>query len=376
MSTPEDSQIPPIDMRYLIKALMKYSASDLHLKVGRPPLYRINGKILPMKIHDLNVEVLEQIIFGVLTDKQKITLAEERQIDFSFRIQRVGRFRCNVYYQRGTISAAVRMIPLTVPKLDDLNVPEVLKELCDRKRGLLLLTGPTGAGKSTTLAAMIQYMNEHQPVHILTIEDPIEFVFRDARATVSQREIGSDVANFTEALRGGLRQDPDVIMIGELRDCETIQAALTAAETGHLVVGTLHTNDAKSTIDRILDVFPHAAQNQVRYQLASTLIGVISQQLLPTSDLQSRIPACEVMIKSPLIENYIAKNEIDKIPEAIANSNHFYKMQSANQALEKLVRSGKITLETALRASSQPEDLKLRLSGMVREEGYELSSSA
>ena len=363
-------------MRYLIKALMKYSASDLHLKVGRPPLYRINGKILPMKIHDLNVEVLEQIIFGVLTDKQKITLAEERQIDFSFRIQRVGRFRCNVYYQRGTISAAVRMIPLTVPKLDDLNVPEVLKELCDRKRGLLLLTGPTGAGKSTTLAAMIQYMNEHQPVHILTIEDPIEFVFRDARATVSQREIGSDVANFTEALRGGLRQDPDVIMIGELRDCETIQAALTAAETGHLVVGTLHTNDAKSTIDRILDVFPHAAQNQVRYQLASTLIGVISQQLLPTSDLQSRIPACEVMIKSPLIENYIAKNEIDKIPEAIANSNHFYKMQSANQALEKLVRSGKITLETALRASSQPEDLKLRLSGMVREEGYELSSSA
>jgi len=376
LSTPEDSQIPPIDMRYLIKALMKYSASDLHLKVGRPPLYRINGKILPMKIHDLNVEVLEQIIFGVLTDKQKITLAEERQIDFSFRIQRVGRFRCNVYYQRGTISAAVRMIPLTVPKLDDLNVPEVLKELCDRKRGLLLLTGPTGAGKSTTLAAMIQYMNEHQPVHILTIEDPIEFVFRDARATVSQREIGSDVANFTEALRGGLRQDPDVIMIGELRDCETIQAALTAAETGHLVVGTLHTNDAKSTIDRILDVFPHAAQNQVRYQLASTLIGVISQQLLPTSDLQSRIPACEVMIKSPLIENYIAKNEIDKIPEAIANSNHFYKMQSANQALEKLVRSGKITLETALRASSQPEDLKLRLSGMVREEGYELSSSA
>jgi len=363
-----------IDMKYLVKALVKYNASDLHLKIGRPPLYRINGKLLAMKLEDIGTEALERILFSILTPRQKILLEEKRQIDFSFRVKNLGRFRCNVFFQRGGISAAIRMIPLTVPKLDTLEIPEVVKELCQRPRGLILVTGPTGAGKSTTLAAMVQHINENQAVHILTIEDPIEFVFRDELAIITQREVGSDVPTFADGLIGGLRQDPDVIMIGELRDCGTIQAALTAAETGHLVVATLHTNDAKSTIDRILDVFPSDAQNQIRYQLASTLVAVVSQQLILRADNTSRVPACEIMIKSPAIENYIFKNELEKIPDAIANSNNYYKMQSTNQALEKLVRAETITAEAALRASPQPEDLKLRLSGMIREEGFEFSA--
>ena len=363
-------EVGKFDLKYLIRALLKYNASDLHLKMGRPPLYRINGKLVPAKMPPLTAARVQAMIFEILIPRELEELERDRQIDFSFEVAEIGRFRCHVFYQLGTVSAAIRMIPLSIPSLDELGVPEVLKELCLRPRGLLLITGATGCGKSTTLASALQYINETSPVHIVTIENPIEFVYVDAKASITQRELGADVHTMQEALYGGLRQDPDVIMIGEMRDCDTIQAALTAAETGHLVISTLHTNDAKSTIDRILDVFPADAQNQIRIQLAYSLLGVVSQQLLARADGSGRVLAAEVMIKSPTIENYILKNERDKIADAISGSNTYYKMQSMNVAIENLILSGAITTEEGLRGSPNPDDLKLRLSGVGREEGY------
>ncbi|MCM2277597.1 MAG: type IV pilus twitching motility protein PilT [Oligoflexia bacterium] len=364
-----------VDMRYLVRALIKYNASDLHLKVGRPPLYRINGKLIPAKMDELGQEQLEQIIYGVLSAKQRVELEEKRQIDLSFHMKELGRFRCHVFFQRGGISAAVRIIPMTIPTIDELGLPPVVKELCQRPRGLLLVTGATGSGKSTSMAAMIQYINENNHVHVLTIEDPIEYVYRDLKASITQREVGSDTHSLKEGLYAGLRQDPDVIMIGELRDCDMIQLALSAAETGHLVISTLHTKDAAGSIDRILEVFPSNAQNQVRIQLASVLVGVVSQQLLVRADGSGRVPACEIMVKSPAIENYILKSEVQKIPEAIGNSNNYYKMQTMNQALERLVNAGAITAEEAIKSTSNPDDLRLRLSGLTREQGYEMAGS-
>jgi twitching motility protein PilT len=360
------------DLRYLVRALVKYNASDLHLKGGRPPLYRINGKLIPAKMNELTDEQVQWIIYGVLGSRQKAMLEERRQIDLSFQVADLGRFRCNVYFQKGAVSAAIRMVPLAVPRLDDLGIPQVVKEICRRPRGLVLVTGATGSGKSTTLAGMINYINETSYAHVLAIEDPIEFVYRDMRSVITQREVGSDVHSLQEGLVGGLRQDPDVIMIGELRDREMIQTAITAAETGHLVISTLHTNDAKSTIDRILDVFPAEAKNQVRIQLASSLSAVISQQLVARADGSGRVVACEVMVKSPAIESYILRNQLEAIPEAIAGSNNYYKMQTMNQALQRLVVSGAITADEALSCSSNPDDLKLLLAGISREQGYNI----
>jgi twitching motility protein PilT len=367
---------PKIDMKYLIHALIKYNASDLHIRVGRPPLYRINGKIVATKMQELSQEQAEQIIYGVLSDKQLTDLHEKRQVDLSFRIKDYGRFRCNVFFQRGSISAAIRMIPLNVPNIDELGVPAVLKELVLRPRGLILIVGSTGAGKSTTLASVMQYINETSHVHILAIEDPIEFVYRDMKATITQREVGSDTHSLNEGLLAGLRQDPDVMMIGEMRDYHMIQGALTAAETGHLVLSTLHTNDAKSTIGRIMDVFPAEAKNQVRIQLANSLLAVVAQQLVVRADGTGRVPACEVMVMSPSIREMILKNEFERVPEAIANSSNYYKMQTMNQSLEHLVKQKIITLDVALRSSNNPDDLKLRLSGIDREGGYEMAASA
>jgi twitching motility protein PilT len=362
-----------VDIKYLIRALLKYNASDLHLKAGRPPLYRINGKLVPAKMDDLSAEQVESIVHGVVPQKLLPTLDSKRQVDLSFQIKDYGRFRCNVYFQRGSMSAAIRMIPMNPPTLDDLKVPPVLKKLSQSPRGLLLITGSTNSGKSTTLAGIIQYLNENSHVHILTIEDPIEFVYRDNKASITQREVGSDVPTLEEGLYAGLRQDPDVIMIGELRDAAMITAALTAAETGHLVMATLHTNDAKSTIDRILDVVPPEAKNQTRIQLASSLVGVCSQQLLVRADGTGRVPACEVLVKSPAVEGYILKQELHRIPEAIATSNNYYGMESMNQALIRLVNTGIITEDAALKSSNNPDDLKLKLSGVDRDNGYEMA---
>ncbi len=358
-----------IDIKYLARALVKYNASDLHLKVGRPPLYRINGKLFSAKMPEFTQAASQSIILDILTEKQSAELEMKRQIDFSFAIQEIGRFRCNVYYQKNQISAAIRLIPFVIPNLDELGVPEVIKEICLRPQGLILITGATGSGKSSTLAAMVQYINNNRQVHILTIEDPIEFTHRDRKASITQREVGSDTLNMKDAIISGLRQDPDIIMIGEIRDLETIQAALTAAETGHLVISTLHTRDARSSIDRIIDVFPSDVKNQVRMQLANNLVGVLSQQLLMRADGAGRVLACEVMIKSPTIESYMMSNELDRISEAIANSGSYYKMQSRNQALEKLIRQGIVSTAEGLKASTSPDDLKLLLAGLRHEKG-------
>jgi len=358
-----------VDIKYLIKALVKYNASDLHLKVDRAPIFRINGRLVPAKMTELTRDQVESMIYSLLSDRLRRDLEDKRQVDLSFMVPNFGRFRCNAFYQRNVLSAVIRMIPFNIPSLDDLGIPEVLKELCERPKGLILVTGATGSGKSTTLAGMVQYINEHHHVHILTMEDPIEFMFRDIKASITQREVGSDIHTFQDGLISGLRQDPDVIVIGELRDHTMIQAALTAAETGHLVLATLHTNDARSTIDRVVDVFAPEAKNQVRIQLATNLIGVISQQLLVRSDGTGRVPACEIMVKSPAIENYILRNELHLIPDAIRTSNTYYKMQSMNKALLKLIRSGAITHEEGMRASPSPDELRLSLEGISASSG-------
>lgn len=361
---PEAQAARKIDMRYLVRALIKYGASDLHLRANRPPLYRINGKLIPAKMDVLSAEQVQEIVNGVLSPRQSEELERKLQVDLSFGVGDMGRFRCNAFYQKGSICAAVRMIPFTVPKIDEIGMPTVLKDLALRPRGLILITGATGSGKSTTLSAIVQHINETRPVHILTIEDPIEFIYRDMKSTITQREVGLDTHTFKDALYAGLRQDPDVIMVGELRDWDTIHIALTAAETGHLVISTLHTRDARSSIERIIDVCPPEAKNQVRMQLASALVGVVSQQLLPRADGTGRIPACEVMINSPVIENYIRKNEVQKIPEAMVNSNSYYKMQTFNQDLQRLVKRKMVSVEDAMKVSPNPDDLRLSLNGM------------
>lgn len=359
-----------IDLSYLVRALIKYNASDLHLKAGRPPLFRINGRLIPAKMAILDQESISSIIHSFLTPKQVEILREKLQLDLSFTVGNYGRFRANVFFQKGNLATVIRMIPMQVPSIDDLGLPAVLKDVCQRHRGLVLITGATGSGKSTTLSAMVQYINESRFVHVVTIEDPIEYIFRDQKASITQREIGSDTHSLNEALFSGLRQDPDVIVLGELRDAQTIQTALTAAETGHLVMTTLHTNDCVSTIERILDVFPAESKNQIRLQLAASLVAVVSQNLLIRADGAGRIPACEVMINSPTISRCILKNDLLEIPQAIAQSNSYYRMQSLNQDLERLVGAKLITADEAVKVSRDTDDLNLRFSGVVHEQDY------
>lgn len=366
----KESSHSKISIRYLLKSLVKHGASDLHLKAGRPPLYRINGKLVPAKMGELNSKLVKNLLFSIANTKILETFENNLQADFSFRIENMGRFRVNMYMQRGSVAGVIRMIPLNVPSLENLRLPLILRELCGRDQGLILITGSTGSGKSTTMAAMLNQINETRASHIVTIEDPIEFIYRDIKSSFCQREIGTDTKTFQEAVTAALRQDPDVIAIGELRDHETIAAALTAAETGHLVLSTLHTNDARSTIDRILDVFPSDAKNQVRIQLSSSLLGVVSQKLVPRADSKDRMAVCEVLINSPTVSNLILTNELEKIDEAMNSSKTYYKMQTFNQALEMLVNDGAIRAEDAVLASNSPENLRLRLAGFKREEGY------
>ena len=364
-----------LNMRYLVKALVKYNASDLHLKSQRSPLYRINGKLVPAKMDELTDTQIFAILKTVMTPAQLKELEERRQVDLTFLIPELGRFRANVFYQRSQVSAVIRMIPFAVPSMIELGLPVVLKDLCQRSRGLLLVAGATGSGKSTTASALIQHINQTRHVHVISIEDPIEFVYRDIKASITQREVGADALSFADAIHAALRQDPDILVIGEIRDRETIQAAITAAETGHLVISTIHTSDAKGTIDRILDVFPAEQQNQIRIQLAASLIGVVSQSLLVRADGKGRVPACEVMVKSPTIEQAILKNERDRIPDIISQSSSYYKMQTFNMALERLVMEGTVTADEAIKASNNPEELQLKFSGITRDEGYHQTSA-
>ncbi|MBI4709539.1 MAG: type IV pilus twitching motility protein PilT [Nitrospirae bacterium] len=342
-----------------LKALVERGGSDLHLKVGRPPLMRIKGELMPAEYPPVGRDEIKEFLLPMLSDSQIKKFEAERELDFSYFVEGLARFRGNMFYQMGSMGAVFRAIPMEIKTLDQLALPEVFKELVFRNQGIILVTGPTGSGKSTTLAAMIDHLNENRPLHIITIEDPLEFVHKDKKCTINQREIGFDTLSFSAALKRALRQDPDVILVGEMRDAETITIAMTAAETGHLVFSTLHTNDAKQSIDRIIDTFSPEQQHQVRMQLAMTLCATVSQRLIKSADGKGRVAVIEVMINTPSIRKMIEEGKTGAIDKMINDSASLYKMQTMNQHLLQLAKNRVITKEDALSVSNNPNDLRI-----------------
>jgi twitching motility protein PilT len=348
----------------LLRQMRLQDASDLHLTSGSPPFMRINGEIERQNYKSVSAETCKSLIFEVLTDDQKEKFDERLDLDFSYPLPGVGRFRVNVFMQRHGISACFRLIPAHIKTITELNLAEQLSDLINVSEGLILVTGPTGSGKSTTLSAFIHEINTRQQSHIITIEDPIEFVHENQRCLISQREVASHTKSFAAALRAALREDPNIILVGEMRDLETISLAITAAETGHLVFATLHTQDTAQTIDRIIDVFPPHQQQQVRVQLSVALQGIVTQQLLPTADGSGRVACCEVLGLTPAVRNLIREGKTHQIHSVLQTSGA-QGMQSMDAALAQLVRGGKITRELAEQRSSTPEELR-RLMGVVR----------
>ncbi|MGC9120479.1 MAG: type IV pilus twitching motility protein PilT [Sulfurihydrogenibium sp.] len=342
----------------IAKDAVERKASDIHITAGLPPCVRVDGKITPLPGYPvLTPKDSQSLIYSFMNEKQKKTFEEEKEVDFSFGIKGLGRFRVNVYYQRGTVAAALRRIPYEIKPMEELGLIPKVKDLCHLSMGLVLVTGPTGSGKTTTLASMIDYINSNFPYHILTIEDPIEYVYQHKKSKVAQREVGTDTNSFARALKYALREDPDVILVGEMRDLETIRAALMAAETGHLVFGTLHTNTAIQTINRIINVFPMEEQDQIRTELSFVLQGVISQRLLPKIG-GGRVLIHEVLIPNTAIRNLIRENKIHQIYGLMQTGQAESGMQTMNQSLLKALKSKLITLEDALRISPEPEELK------------------
>jgi twitching motility protein PilT len=350
------------DVQAELRELVSRNGSDLHLKVGSAPLFRVYGALGPDEhAHPLSAEDTEHALHTLLHDQAKLKeFGEEHEVDFSFEIPDVARFRVNAFRQRGVISLACRAIPNNVSTIDELSLPAVVRELAEEERGIVLLTGTTGSGKSTTLAAMIDHMNTTMNKHIVTIEDPIEFVHRDKRSVINQREVGMDTKSFERALRRVLRQDPDVILVGEMRDEETVRTALSAAETGHLVLSTVHTVDASESINRLLDFFPPHQHNQARAMIGGTIKGVISQRLVPSAD-GGRVAVCEILRMTGRVHDMIVDHEqTGKLGEAIS-SGAYYGMQTFDQALFHHVKAGRITVEEAMRVASSPHDFKLLL---------------
>ncbi|MGH2937983.1 MAG: type IV pilus twitching motility protein PilT [Solirubrobacterales bacterium] len=345
------------DFSDVLSRMVVARASDVHLSAGFPPAMRDKGKIQPMEgFAPMTPQQTREVVYGILNDDQRKRFEIEKQLDFAYAIPGVARFRVNCFFQRGSVSAAFRLVPQEIPSLDSLGVPQVLRELTSKPRGFVLVTGPTGSGKSTTLAAMIDVINSANQDHILTIEDPIEFLHRHKQSVVNQREIGADAADFSHGLRAALREDPDVILVGEMRDLETISTALTAAETGHLVFATLHTQSTAQTVDRIIDVFPPEQQGQVRTQLSIALQGIVTQQLLPTADGQGRVVACEVLIPTPAIRNLIREGKTHQIYAALQTSGAMG-MQTMDADLARLVRAGQVSRSLAEQRASVPEEL-------------------
>jgi twitching motility protein PilT len=353
-----------IDIDAILKELVNRRGSDLHLKVDRPPLMRISSDLLPSEFPPLSRQDMEAVLRKLVGDRGWQTLEEDYEVDASYEIADVARFRLNAFKEREKYGAALRVIPLTSPTIDGMGLPAVLKDICQAPQGLVIVTGPTGSGKSTTLAAMISHINDTQPLHIVTIEDPIEFVYSDKMCTIRQRQLGNDVKSLSEALRRVLRQDPDVILMGEMRDPETIELAMHAAETGHLVFSTLHTNDAKQSIDRVISTFPADAHGQIRAQMALALQAVVSQRLVKRADGSGRTAAMEIMINSPQIRELIQEGKTSSIEKAMASSGDYYRMQTFNQSLAKLVNDKTVTEAEAMAVSTSPNDLKLLLKGV------------
>ncbi len=341
----------------LLKATIDKGASDLHITVGVPPMLRIDGELRCVEgAAVLRPDDTRSVIYSILSGEQKAKFEEHFELDFSLGVQNLSRFRINVHMQRGTVAASIRTIPKNIPKIDDLGLPAIAKELAKRPRGLVLVTGPTGSGKSTTLASMIDLINSERSCHIITIEDPIEYLHQHKTSVIEQREVGADTSSFTSALKYVLRQDPDVILIGEMRDLETIAAAITAAETGHLVFATLHTTDAAQTVDRIIDVFPSYQQQQIRMQLASTLEGVLAQQLLPKASGKGRVCAMEVLIGTPAVQNLIREEKTQQLYATMEASNRVG-MQTLDRALATLYKRGLINYEMALQKVHKKEEM-------------------
>jgi twitching motility protein PilT len=341
----------------LLRLLLDRDGSDLHLTVGSPPGLRIRGEIVPLEgTKPLTPKDTQDLILALLSEEQRRRFDAELELDFAYSIPGLSRFRANVFQQRNSMGAVFRTIPLAIPTLAELNLPKVCQYLCERPRGLVLVTGPTGSGKSTTLAAMIDHINATRAVHIVTLEDPIEFMHRNKRAYVNQREIGADTRSFSSALRRVLRQDPDVILVGEMRDLETISAAITAAETGHLVLATLHTTGGPETVDRVIDVFPPHQQQQVRMQLSATLEGVLSQVLLRTADGVGRVMAMEIMLGTPSIANLIREGKTHQMPTIIHGA-QAVGMQTLDQDIKRLLQSGVVTFEEAISKAKDPREL-------------------
>ncbi len=346
-----------IELRELLLASISQNASDLHLTNAMPPVLRIDGDLLALPYDVFNEDSLKKMIYGILTDTQKVQFEEQKELDFSLAMTGLDRFRVNVHQQRGSVEAAFRRIPLFIPTVDDLQLPPVIGTLARKTNGLVLVTGPTGMGKSTTLAAMVQLINTEKRCLVMSIEDPIEFLHTNKKAIIKQREVYKDTHSFSEALKRCLRQDPDVIVVGEMRDLETISTVLTAAETGHLVLATLHTPDAPQTIERIIDVFPPYQQQQVRQQLASCLQGVVSQRLMPRSSGKGRALGLEIMVATPAIRNMIREEAVEQIPTAMQTGAQFG-MKTMDRSLKELVEAGHISLDIALTNAKNVEELR------------------
>jgi twitching motility protein PilT len=356
-----------MDLNQILLEALSLEASDVHIKVGAPPIFRINGVLRPlnhMKPFDHND--VSKMAFGLMNDWQKERFIKNREIDMGYEVYGMGRFRVNVFQQRGKMRIALRIVPYQIKSLEELHLPLVIRNIALEQRGLILVTGTTGSGKSTTLATMIDLINNNRNCHVITIEDPIEFIHEDKKSIVDQREIGSDTSTFSSALRVALRQDPDVILVGEMRDFETIETALTAAETGHLVMSTLHTLNATETINRVISVFPPYHQKQVRLQLAGVLKGVVSQRLVPRADGMGRVPAVEVLVSTARVrECIIEKDKTNEINDAMAKGVTSYGMQSFDQSLMYLMQEALITYEEALKHCTNPDDFALRVKGIL-----------
>lgn len=339
------------------------NASDLHLRSDKPAVFRVDGTLTFRTPQPVPGETVERWVKSILNEQQMQIFETRHECDLALTAEGLGRFRVNVYRQRGLINAAFRAIPNVIPSFEKLKLPSVVRKLADEPRGLILVTGTTGSGKSTTLAAMIDYVNANRSRHIITIEDPIEYLHEDNQSVISQRELGQDTLGYAEALKHVVRQDPDIILLGEMRDLDTMAAALSAAQTGHLVLSTIHTIDTMQTINRIIDVFPPHQQNQIRYQLADTLRGVISQRLLPHASGAGRLPAVEVMVVTPLVRKHIVENNLAEI-STVMKQGQYYGMQTYHQALVQLINAKEISIETALEASSNPEEIMMAVRGV------------
>lgn len=349
----------------LLRLVVERGASDLHLAVGVPPILRVDGQLLPTNYEKLTPQDSQRLVYDILTDEQIQRFEANLELDFSYSVAKVSRFRVNIYRDRGTVASAFRVIPARIPTIRELGLPLILEELTRKPRGLILVTGPTGSGKSTTLAAMVNQINNERSVHIITIEDPIEYLHHHKLSVINQRELGQDTKSFANALRAALREDPDVILVGEMRDLDTISTAITCAETGHLVLATLHTINAPQTVDRIVDVFPSEQQEQIRFMLSNNLEAVLCQQLLPRAGMPGRVCAMEIMIASPAIRNLIREAKAHQITSIIQTSANLG-MQTMDQSLRDLYQKGQITYDEALSRAMNPDEFKTMVSSVGR----------